>query len=55
MPFDLSKLVLRPDDEEALVVGPPAVGRIIIKADPRNAGRAVHASFPLPRGLRGGL
>lgn len=38
MSFDLSKSVLSPEDGEALAVGPPDTGRIIIKVDPRNTG-----------------
>jgi mannose-6-phosphate isomerase-like protein (cupin superfamily) len=36
MSFDLSKSVLQPDDGEAIIVGPPAAGKIIIKIDPKN-------------------
>jgi oxalate decarboxylase/phosphoglucose isomerase-like protein (cupin superfamily) len=38
MSFDLSKAVLRPNEGEVLAVGPPDVGQIIIKVDPRNTG-----------------
>ena len=38
MSFNLSKLVLRPDEGEPLVFGPPAAGQIIIKIDPKNTG-----------------
>jgi mannose-6-phosphate isomerase-like protein (cupin superfamily) len=38
MSFNLSKLVLQPDEGEVLVVGPPATGQIIIKIDPNNTG-----------------
>jgi mannose-6-phosphate isomerase-like protein (cupin superfamily) len=38
MSFDLSKMVLQPDEGETLIVGPPATGKIIIKIDPKNTG-----------------
>lgn len=38
MSFDLSKAVLRPNEGEVLAVGPPDIGQIIIKVDPRNTG-----------------
>jgi len=38
MSFDLSKLVLQPDEGECLIVGPTLARHVIVKVDARNTG-----------------